>query len=110
MGKGILNRGTQVHKSKKKKELDRKFKMREELDMEETYTFQQVRTFVDRSDMSGKNFKVDNVKVSFDAETLPEVLDQVKYFLHSCGFTYIKSLTANSKLDDKIWNSSEERD
>ena len=108
MGKGILNRGTQVHPKKNK--LDRKFKMREELDMEETYTFQQVRTFVDRSDMSGKNFKVDNVKVSFDAETLPEVLDQVKYFLHSCGFTYIKSLTANSKLDDKIWNSSEERD
>ena len=100
MGKGILNRGTQVHPKKNK--LDRKFKMREELDMEETYTFRQVRTFIDRNDLSGKNFKVDDVKVSFDAETLPQVLDQVKFFLHSCGFTYIKSLTATSKLDDKI--------
>lgn len=111
MGKGIKNRGTQIHKLKKK--IPKKFiweeELENELDMEETYTFRQVRTFMDRSDLSGKNYKIDDVKVQFDASTLPEVLDQMKYFLVSCGFTYIKSLSATSKLDDKIWNSSEER-
>ena len=107
MGKGIKNRGTQVHRLKNK--LNKKFKWEDELDMEETYTFRQMRTFIDRDDLSGKNYKIDDTKVQFDASTLPEVLDQMKYFLVSCGFTYIKTLTATSKLDDKIWNSSEER-
>ena len=107
MGKGIKNRGTQVHRLKNK--LNKKFKWEDELDMEETYTFRQMRTFIDRDDLSGKNYKVDDTKVQFDASTLPEVLDQMKYFLVSCGFTYVKTLTATSKLDDKIWNSSEER-
>tara|TARA_R110002020_G_scaffold20231_4_gene69218 strand:+ start:12328 stop:12654 length:327 start_codon:yes stop_codon:yes gene_type:complete len=107
MGKGIKNRGTQVHHLRNK--LNKKFKWEDELDMEETYTFRQMRTFVDRDDLSGKNYKVDDTKVQFDASTLPEVLDQMKYFLVSCGFTYVKTLTATSKLDDKTWNSSEER-
>ena len=107
MGKGIKNRGTQVHRLKNK--LNKKFKWEDELDMEETYTFRQMRTFIDRDDLSGKNYKVDDTKVQFDASTLPEVLDQMKYFLVSCGFTYVKTLTATSKLGDKIWNSSEER-
>ena len=107
MGKGILNRGTQVHRTNKKNM--KKFVLDEELDMEETYKFQQIRTYMDRDDLSGKNYKVDDVKVQFDAETLPEVLDQIKYFLVSCGYTYINSISATSKLDETIWNSSEER-
>lgn len=107
MGKGIKNRGTQVHYLKNK--TNKKFKWEDELDMEETYTFHQMRTFIDRDDLSGKNYKIDDTKVQFDASTLPEVLDQMKHFLVSCGYTYVKSLTATSKLDDKTWNSSEER-
>ena len=107
MGKGIKNRGTQVHHLRNK--LEKKFKWEDELDMEETYTFRQMRTFIDRDDLSGKNYKIDDTKVQFDASTLPDVLDQLKYFLVSCVFTYVKTLTATSKLDDKIWNSSEER-
>ena len=107
MGKGILNRGTKVHHLKTKKL--KKFKWEDELDMEETYVFHQMRTYNDRDDMSGKNYKIDDTKVQFDASTLPEVLYQMKHFLVSCGFTYVKSLTATSNLDDKTWNSSEER-
>ena len=50
MGKGIKNRGTQVHHLRNK--LEKKFKWEDELDMEETYTFRQMRTFFDRDDFS----------------------------------------------------------
>ena len=116
MGKGIKNRGSQVHKIKTK--YNRKDNMENSLtveeenyfvdkikdrdrEVEETYTFRQVRINFDPP-------KHDDVKMEFEVETLPELLDRFLDFLVASGYTYVGSLTANSKLDDKTWKTSEE--
>ena len=65
-------------------------------EVEETYTFRQDPP------------KHDDVKMEFEVETLPELLDRFLDFLVASGYTYVGSLTANSKLDDKTWKTSEE--
>jgi|7_EtaG_2_1085326.scaffolds.fasta_scaffold27734_3 hypothetical protein len=116
MGKGIKNRGSQIHKVKTK--YNRKRNMQEKIDwsgmkpvpeeeedmdreMEETYTFRQVRM----------NFNPPShnlVDMQFEAETLPLLLDRFLDFLVASGYTYVGSLTAHSKLDDKTWTTLEE--
>ena len=69
--------------------------------MEETYTFRQVRM----------NFNPPShnlVKMRFEAETLPLLLDRFLDFLGASGYTYVGGLTAYSKLDDKTWTTLEE--
>ena len=124
MGKGIKNRGSQIHKVKTK--YNRKRNMQEKVDwsgmvgvegpthmkpvpkeededreMEETYSFRQVRI----------NFNPPShnlVKMRFEAETLPLLLDRFLDFLSASGYTYVGSLTAYSKLDGKTWTTLEE--
>ena len=102
--KGILNRGTQVHKTNKK--YNRNDIPIEEMDMEETYTFRQIRCRV-KDNFKGHQF--DQINSTFEAETLTEVLDQFKAFLRKCGYTYIGDLTATSRLDNKTWTTTEEK-
>jgi hypothetical protein len=115
MGKGIKNRGSQIHKIKTK--YNRKVNMQEKVDwsgmkpvpkeededreMEETYTFRQERINFDPP-------KYDLVKMRFEAKTLPLLLDRFLDFLVASGYTYVGGLTAYSNLDDKTWTSLEE--
>lgn len=108
MGKGIKNRGVQIHKVKTK--YNRKDNMKivrqeedQDREMEETYMFRQTR-------ISFNPAKFEDVKMEFEANSLPELLNQFKDFLVSSGYTYVGSLTANSKLDDKIWKTTEEKE
>ena len=106
MGRGIKNRGVQIHKVKTK--YNRKDNMtivrqeeEQDREMEETYTFRQVRM----------NFNPPShnlVKMRFEAETLPLLLDRFLDFLVASGYTYVGGLTAYSKLDDKTWTTLEE--
>lgn len=134
MGKGIKNRGSQVHKIKtkynRKGNMENRITIEEEdyfedkvkefkgtvpagKDIIENYTFSQVRisyddNVTDRYSVHLYPPKYDKVKMEFEVETLPELLDMFRDFLVKSGYTYVGSLTAHSKLDDKTWKTSEE--
>ena len=41
---------------------------------------------------------------------LPKLLDQFLEFVVASGYTYIGSITAHSKLTEKIWTTTEEKE
>ena len=108
MGRGIKNRGVQIHKVKTK--YNRKDNMtivrqeeEQDREMEETYTFRQRRiSFVPP--------KCEDVRMEFEANELPKLLDQFLEFVVASGYTYIGSITAHSKLDEKIWETTEKKE
>ncbi len=108
MGKGIKNRGVQVHKVKTKYNRKDNMKivseeMEQDREMEETYTFRQRR-------ISFNPPKCEDVRMEFEANELPELLDQFLEFVVASGYTYIGSITAHSKLDEKIWETTEKKE
>ena len=108
MGKGIKNRGVQVHKVKTKYNRKDNMKivseeMEQDREMEETYTFRQRR-------ISFNPPKCEDVWMEFEANELPELLDQFLEFVVASGYTYIGSITAHSKLTEKIWTTTEEKE